>query len=343
MLRRGNPNTTTPRGNQRRNGNRRNVRQRNVSRRNNGRPSQANGVSRRDFTVQRKVFTTYERVKLVNANNGLAFGIGFVNLRPNTNYNPYFSQLVETYGKTYEQYRLSRVRIYATPGKNMTNDVRIKSQVACRVDTDGQQMASSSEHLANILACTNTTIRMLPDARSVLLCDYNPICQALSPSESSPDGRQLPSRLQWLAIKDLNSQNLYQYHQWFGAQIALMIPDQSWNVNDVPHLSLKISVDIEFRGRVMNGVSLTVGDLTSPKPDEVTGTQADLRTNLLNGSYFPIDTQGINVANINGSVTDEELIGLKYRRQSDMILFEINNADTPAIGDRTFGANSYTT
>lgn len=299
-----------------------------------------NGISHRDLVQQKKVFTTFSRLGVVNESQGLSFGLGLLNLRPNTSYNSYFTQLLDTYAETYEQYRLTRIRVYVTPGANFTNDIRIKSQVVSRVDTDGGVMPSTPSGLADLLAATNTTVRMLPDARSLLVADYQPICQAVDNNESTTDGRQLPPSLQWMALKDLNGGKAYPYHQWLGCHIAIMTPAANYSTTTAPAISIKIVADMQVRGRIMKGVSLVNTDITEPKPDELVESQAALRTKLLDGTYFPLDFGTINIANIDSSVTDSELIGCKFRVQADMIKYEIASATT--VGNaRTYGANSY--
>lgn len=298
------------------------------------------GPSLRDVHRVPYSMDLYDTVKVNNSVGGKAFGLGSINLRPNSSYRAYMTAIMNQYKDLYEQYRLRRVRVYAMPGKNFTNDLRIVSQVAARVDTDFLPTTSTKTSLGTLLASSNCVVRSLRDNGMTLLADYNPVCQAFD-SDAITDGRQFPNNLCWMTMKDGNGNLSFIYNQWTGATVCLMLPDSNWSSGKEPNISLKIRVDMEFRGRTMAAANFAVSDSTIAPPAELTETQAVLRTKLLDGTYHPLDMGGINVANINSSVTDAELVGKKFRDNGTMDNYEIISAESPAGADRIYSANTY--
>lgn len=284
----------------------------------------------------------YDSLKVNNSVGGKAFGLGAVNLRPNSSYRAYMASIMNQYKDLYEQYRLRRVRIYVMPGKNFTNDLRIVSQVAARVDTDFLPNTSTKTSLGTLLASSNCVVRSLRDNGMTLVADYNPICQAFD-SDAITDGRQFPNNLCWMTMKDGNGNISYIYNQWTGATVALMLPDSQWASGKEPQISMKIRVDMEFRGRTMAAANFAVGDSTISPPADLSETQELLRTKLLNGTYTPLDMGSINVANINSSVTDAELIDKTFRDNTPnpTVNYKIVSASSPTGADRVYSANSY--
>jgi hypothetical protein len=222
--------------------------------------------------------------------------------------------ILAAYAGLYEQYRIRKVLIRAQVGKGYTNDKRIQTLVGCRVDVDKQLTAATVANVQSINASENCIIKTFTERGNILLARYRPQCR-VNTTASLPI---LPNQLQFYPIGDADT------HIWKGATITCMIPEPNLAVNSLK-ITLVAEVDVEFRGRITQPIiftSDTINQGTEVSYD-LRESQDDLRTKLLTGVYQPLSAWPINIGNIGTSVTESEILGLTFRRQSDMVKFEI--------------------
>jgi len=253
-------NTRRPRRRQsRRNNNNRSSRNGRVR---NGTTQGVTSGSRADTTVQRKAVQMYRSLAVNDSSGGTAYGLGNINIQPNASA-PYLAEVLKVYKNTYEQYRIRRVRVYATPGKNFTNDIRIKTQIACRVDRDNLPVTTGPSGLGLLLGSANSTVKTLTERGNVIIADFNPVCQAFESGASTTDGRQLPNSLQWFGVVN------YDRHAWKGACCAIITPDEGYLPTVTPTVNLRIRLDLEFRGRIIAQARFASQDITIPIPPPI--------------------------------------------------------------------------
>jgi hypothetical protein len=294
------------------------------------------GPSRADTVVQAKELTLYGKLAIANTVSGLAYGIGRYKFSADSS-QTFAHSYMETMADQYEQYRVKRIRIFGMPGSYMTNDIRLKSEVLCRVDPDSFSPGSTASNLGLLAAASNTVTRRLNDSvAGTLIADYQPVCHPYQGGASQSDGRVLPNSLSWMMLRDTNSTIRFHLDEWKGAQLALTMPDEGFS--NYPHMQLRFKVDIEFRGRQIHGASYVIQNLTDPKPNDVEEELSLLRTWFLTGEIHPLSGwETVNVANIGISVFGPELIGKTYRVNANTTFFEITSGDATS-----FGAIEYT-
>jgi hypothetical protein len=163
------------------------------------------------------------------------------------------------------------------------------------------------------------------------MADFNPVCKPYLGGQSTSDGRQLPPTISWMAMRDVNSNKRFTYDEWLGATLALVTPDESYQPNNAPHITLQIRLDVQFRGRIFNQVTYSSQSITASKPSEITGSMADMRTNFLNGTYHPLDGfSTINVANI-GTDLSINALGYKFRINSTQKVYIVDLWDNTTL------------
>ena len=110
-----------------------------------------------------------------------------------------------------------------------------------------------------------------------------------------------------------------------------MIPEPNLGI-DALGITLIAEVDVEFRGRISNQIvfnTTTINQGIESVPFDIEESQDDLRNKLLTGAYVPMTSWPISIGNIGSSVTSDQIIGLTFRRTSDMTEYEIKMyADT---------------
>lgn len=299
-----------------------------------------NNASHFDGHVQTRTINWSTSISCNNESNGQAFGIGNVALKFDAS-QPYLNEWLTNLSRVYEQFKIKRVRVYVTPGANMTNDIRIRSRAMARVDTDNFQPGSTATTLGYLMASSNTVTKMLPDAREALLADWNPTCKPFLAGQATDNGRQLPNNLQWMAIRDNNGNLQFQNYEWKGCQIALVTPDAGFTT-DFPALHVRVRIDVSLRGRISTATvfhtsSITEPNDTQPPSYDLAGQFTDVRNNILTGVWFPIGPEWntINVANV-GTDLNLDLTGFQFRVQSDMKVYTIQNWNNE---DTSFGAS----
>jgi len=306
----------------------------------NGRRRPTNQASHFDGHSQVRTINWTTGIGANNTQDGQAFGIGNIVFKFDGS-QPFLQEWLTNQSRVYEQFKIRRCRVYVTPGANMTNDIRIRTKAMCRVDTDNFQPGSTPTVLGYLMASSNTVTKMLPDAAEVLMADWNPTVKPFLAGQSTDNGRQLPNALSWMAIRDNNGNLQFNNYEWKGAQLAIVTPDANFSTNNLPHLHVRVRLDIQLRGRVSTATvfhaSNITEELSEPISFDLNGVFTDVRTNILNGSWFPIGTNWntINVANV-GHDLNLDLTGFKFRVQATMKVYTIqdwNNAE------QAFGAN----
>jgi hypothetical protein len=181
---------------------------------------------------------------------------------------------------------------------------------------DRQVQGATTANVQSINCAENAILRTFTERGNILVADYRPQNRMIN-TYLPP---MLPNNLQFYPMEDFDD------HRWKGATITAMIPEPSLTVNTLG-ITLMTEIDVEFRGRVTTPTAFT-GLTTINQHDEPTydleETQDTLRTNLLSGAYFPLTAWPINIGNIGTSVTADQIIGLTFRRQSDMVHFQID-------------------
>lgn len=257
----------------------------------------------------------FSKLDINNANSEYAYGVTSFNV---SGMGSPLSDLLDDYGKLYEQYRIRRVIIRCTPGKGYTNDLRLKTYVTARVDVDKQDASSTISSLKALINAENSVVKTLVERGNVILCDFKPQCR-VNTTASLPI---LPNHLQFYPVSD------YTTHIWKGSVLGAFIPEPS--LPNPIALTLSAEVDVEFRGRVTNPTLFTSEHLNQDAPPatpDQAGTLAELKNGLLTGALFPISGFTFNIGNIGHSVTAEEALDCVYRDQSTMIKYVIVNYD----------------
>jgi hypothetical protein len=253
------------------------------------------------------------------------YGIGNVTVLPSNTDNLFAAELLDEMALTYEQYRIARMRVYVNPGAHMTNDTRLRTQVAARVDCDNMPSVSTPLTLGSILSSANTCVRTLRSDNPILVADWNPNCK----HTNSSDQRIFTNNQQWHALHD------YGHHEWVGATVAVFTPDFTQFTTNVPKVNVRVRLDFQFRGRITTGSAFELKSIdipAPPPPHDLTESQAVLKTKLLTGVYVPINFP-VSIGNIDTpSVSDADLIDCTFRRAADSMNFRIAAASSPPTG-----------
>jgi hypothetical protein len=312
------------------NNNRRN--NRNPRRRNRGGNASTNnalGVSRSDNLIQRRSIATWKRVAVNNASNGNAFGIGNVSIN-HDNGQSYLKSFLSHMANIYEQYRVRRVRVYAVPGDNFTNTLRMRSTVLSRVDRDAFKPGSTTTTLGYLSASSNTKMSMLSDLRPTKLGDFQPCCHPYKAGESQSDGRIMPN-VTWMSLRDDNSNLRFHLDEWHGMQVALIVAGFNGIPTNAPTLGLRICVDYEFRGRAITDMTYSPVNVTMendiPVTYDLTQSLSDLKSGILTGSITNLSSgfSSINVGNIWGAPESSSinLLGETFRLNSQTYRIDV--------------------
>ena len=283
------------------------------------------GVSHQDAVPQVRKFQIFQALPFENASSDYAFGL--INFNINGNSSP-LKPLLTAYAGFYEQYRIRKVKIRAQVGKGYDNDKRIKSLIAARVDVDNQPHNVTIQNVQQINCSENTVVKTFTERGNVLLATYRPQCR-VNTTASLPI---LPNRLQFFPISDHES------HVWKGCTATCLIPEPSIQANTLA-ITLIAEVDVEFRGRISNQIIFNTANINQgveAVPFDLEESQDNLRTSLLTGAYVPLSAWPISIGNIGHTVTASEIIGLTFRRQSDMKKFEIK-----MYADTIYGATEF--
>jgi hypothetical protein len=299
---------------QRRNNNRRGAKpRRGVLRRTaNGVTQNGAGVSHQDSVPQVRKFQVFQELPFVTATSDYAIGLDNFNIN---GANSPLKELLTAYAGFYEQYRIRKIKVRAQVGKGFDNDKRIKTLVGARVDVDKQPQSTTIQTVQMVNCSENAVIKTFTERGNVLLATYRPQCR-VNTTASMPI---LPNRLQFFPIGDHTT------HVWKGCTVTCMIPEPSIQPNSLA-ITLIAEVDVEFRGRISDQIvfsTTTINQGPQLVPFDLEESQANLKNGLLTGTYVPLSAWPINIVNIGSTITASEIIGLTFRRQSDMKKFEI--------------------
>jgi len=92
-----------------------------------------------------------------------------------------------------------------------------------------------------------------------------------------------------------------------------------------------VSVDFKMRKGPLSTAIVDLSNRDDAIQYDLELSENDLKNGLLAGTYFPIDLKGISIGNIGSSVTGDQLLGVQFRRQSDMKTFEITSTASPDL------------
>ena len=218
-----------------------------LSRFRNGPVQNIAGVSHRDMVPQARKFVNYNALPISNASGDFSLGITSFVVTPvagNT-----IGDLITSMGRTYEQYRIRRIRIRAQVGKGFTNDLRLKTLMVARVDVDNQVTASTAQNFKSLVNAENSVVKTFTQRGNILVADYRPIMfdRIYTSNNTTPI---LPSRDQWYRIEGSTD------HQWRGCVLGAAIPDTTIQPGQLS-LTLWQEIDIEFRGRIQDPGTFT--------------------------------------------------------------------------------------
>lgn len=294
---------------------------RQLARTRNGFTQSSVAASRQDNVPHVRKFQIFEALPFSNASSDYSVGLSNFNITANDS--P-MKEILTSYSGLYEQYRIKKINIRAQVGKGYTNDRRIQTLVGCRVDVDKQVTGATVSNVQSINASENCIIKTFTERGNILLAKFRPQCR-VNTTASLPI---IPNQLQYYPINDFPT------HIWKGATITCLIPEPNLAVNALK-ITLIAEVDVEFRGRITNPIifgDLTINQHPEPITYDLEETQDVLRTKLLTGAYVPLTAWPINIGNIGTTVTSSEIVGLTFRRQSDMQHFEIAMYDNGNYG-----------
>jgi hypothetical protein len=202
-------------------------------------------ASTRDTAVVRKKFIHFLRLPFTHADDTFAYSIRNVNVDPaSLTYIEYFTEIA----RSYEEYKIGQLKLYASVGQGMDNDDRIKTLIATRVDVSGQPQVSDTHNLRGLLNAASTTIKSFTAANRTLIARVKPIMIASAPLEVR---RYLPNQLEWFGLNDAQ----FLQHRWRGVTVCPLIPD----VVDFErkYITLFVEVIVHVRGRIMEMPAVT--------------------------------------------------------------------------------------
>jgi hypothetical protein len=182
-----------------------------------------------------------------NITGTTAFGIGTVRFAPNLQ----LTQELTALSQVYEQYRVSRMEVYATLGKGFTADNKFKFKIFTRVDTGSSDITPVAANFYSMLSGQNCTQHTFERSGTVKIADVRP--QTLGYGTPPSYTLMLPNSLQWLELNP----SYFAQQLWRGVQIVSAIPDESYTPGELG-ISLSVAVTFQFRGRVVNERALTM-------------------------------------------------------------------------------------
>lgn len=251
-----------------------------------GRRPQRPNAGRVDLYPVTRTFDVFHNLKagdtIGTGDLAKAYGVGNVYLLPNSADQPYLTTVLSQYKGLYEQYRIRRVRCFANCGKNFTNDIRIQTQIASRVDIDNLPVLSSPSSLGALMGSSNVKISTLRENKPLKLADWNP---RMKLTNSSSDNRIFTANQQWVAIADIN------HHDWVGATIAFITPDNGYTPANAPNLTIRVRLDVQFRGRTIAPTAFATTSMNLPSATTLRDPiyENSLSEHLLNGKPFEVD------------------------------------------------------
>jgi hypothetical protein len=181
-----------------------------------------------------------------NITGTTAFGIGTVRFAPNLQLTSELTAL----SQVYEQYRVSRLEVFATLGKGFTADNKFKIKLITRVDTGTSDITPVAANFYSFLSGQNTTQHTFENRGTVKIADMRP--QTLGYGTPPAYTIMLPNNLQWLELNP----SYFAQQLWRGISIASAIPDESYTPGELG-ITLSVAATFQFRGRVIDERALT--------------------------------------------------------------------------------------
>jgi len=270
------------------------------------------GVSGRDMVRSVRKFMIFTSHPIENSNSEYAYGLKNFNI---SGAGTPLSDLLDDYGRMYEQYRIRRAIVRCTPGRGYTNDMRLKTYITSRVDVDKQPLTTNITSLKSLINAENSVTKTMIERGNLKLCDFKPQCR-VNTTASMP---MLPNALQFYPTDD------HATHVWKGATVAVFLPEPSLQTGVT--ITLSCEIDLEFRGRVSSPALFVSDHLNQETPVPTPDILVDLatfRNNILTGVWFPMGGfENVNVANIGHTVSADQIVGAKIRVQSDMKIYDL--------------------
>jgi len=199
------------------------------------------GVSHRDNVPQIRKVILFDNLPFSNADASFSYGLQNFNIEGST---APFNNIISQYASLYEQYRVRRVRVRASIGNGYTNDDRLKTFVAGRVDVDNQPTAPTLANVQSLLYSENSVTKSFTERNLLLLADFKPTNRPTVTNYSQP---VFPNTIEWYPTNDVN------LHTWKGTTLAALIPEIL--APGSRSLTITIEVDIEFRGRITDAAN----------------------------------------------------------------------------------------
>jgi len=199
------------------------------------------GVSHRDNVPQVRKVILFDNLPFTNADSSFSYGLENFNIEGSS---APFNNIISQYSSVYEQYRVRRVRIRASIGNGYTNDDRLKTFVAGRVDVDNQPTAPTLANVQSLLYSENSVTKSFTERNLLLLADFKPTNRPTVTNYSQP---VFPNTIEWYPTNDVA------LHTWKGSTLAALIPEVL--APGSRSLTITIEVDIEFRGRVTDAAN----------------------------------------------------------------------------------------
>jgi hypothetical protein len=194
-------------------------------------------ASHRDAVPQLRKFFIFDTIEFNNSTGDFSFGHKAINI---TGASQPLNGIITDYASTYEQYRVKRIRMRCQVGKGFTNDRRIKTYIAARVDVDNQNTTSTLTNLQSLLWSENTSVKTFTERGNVLMADWRPLARISISNNSQP---LLNNNLQWYPTNDVG------LHTWKGVNVAAVIPETGI-LPDELNITVSFELDVEFRGRI---------------------------------------------------------------------------------------------
>lgn len=282
-------------------------------------------ASLRDVVHRARGMKIIVKKEFNNADSAYAYSINNVSLSTTTS--PTLSSYLEGISQQFRQYRMSRVRVYATLGQGMTNDDRISVMFASRVNVLNVSVGANASNLRSLLSAANTKILTMVNTSNLKLVDVRPInwCNYASSGFGQTANPLLPSQFQWYSLAQRTQ------HYWKVANIAQFLPQPSLSPG-TKSINYWYEVDFEFRDRISAPVVYdSIGevpidedqDQPSPETYDLIESQIDLRDHLLTGAYVPTSADFPSIGNIGSTITEAEIIDHTFRDEATTINYII--------------------
>lgn len=194
-------------------------------------------ASHRDATIQVRRCCYLQEITLATQAAQGSIRVNNINVSPTSSA---LTDWFKAMAQVYEEYRITRIRIFASLGENMNVDDKIKVMMVSRVDVDAQYSNDTPNTIQSLLNSQNSNVSTFSQKNRMMLCDYRPVNVQSAPTVQ----RQiLPPQLQWYGT----SPTQLGIDWWRGATIAAFIPGGA--ATDDKKLTLTVSCDVAFRGR----------------------------------------------------------------------------------------------